>query len=107
MSDALAARIGASLSRADKVAGEFSEVMYGDSTFTVEPVCIVKGVWRTESDEVDFDCTLVPFEVDGGGGGVRLRDDCVAGVSKGGFFGGTGKRFDSELLVIRAGFEGG
>lgn len=56
--DALAARIGASLSIAETTAGELSEVICGDSTFTVEPVCTVRGMWRAVFDVVDPDGIL-------------------------------------------------
>lgn len=101
MRDALAARIGASLSTADRVAGEFSEFICGDSTLAVEAVCMVTGVWCAEFDVVDLDGMLWPFNVGGGGGGVRRRDVCIAGVSKGELLAGTDGRFDNELLVLR------
>ena len=106
MRDALAARIGASLSTADRATGEFSEFICGDSTLAVEAVCTVTGVWRAEFDVVDLEGMLWPFNVDGGGGGVRLRDVCVVGVSKGEFLAVRGGRFDNELLVLRDEMDG-
>ena len=44
--------------------------------------------------------------MDRGGGGDRLYDVCVAGIGKGDFLAGTGKRFDNELLVVRDDVEG-
>lgn len=99
--DALAARIGASLSTVDKAAGEFSEFICGDCAFAAETVCMSRGVWRAGFDAVGLDGTLWPIGADGGGRGVRLRDVCVAGIGKGDVLAGTDKRFDNELLVIR------
>jgi hypothetical protein len=101
--DALAARIGASLSTADKVARGFSELICGDF---VESVCMTRAVWRAGFDVVDLEGTLWQFDVDGGGGEVRLRDVCVAGIGKCNFLAGTGERFDNELLVIRDDMDG-
>ena len=53
--DALAARIGASLSTADRVARGFNGLICGDAA---ESVCMTRGVWRAEFDVVDLEGTL-------------------------------------------------